>query len=140
VGPPADHARNVLLIIVVPLLIVGGQEGRFLFFYICAVWLFCLNPLLTHWWMKNIFAACYFRLVYLLQLPLLCTLLAAAGPRLMHRDFLLKDRLLPLATVAAVILSFFYSYWTLSIMPRNPKIGLGWKSPQSYQLLPANVD
>ena len=24
-------------------------------------------------------------------------------------------------------------------MPRNPKIGIGWKSPREYQLLPANV-
>jgi hypothetical protein len=140
VGRTGEYIRDLVLMITIPLLVVRGKEGRFLFFYICAVWLFCLNPLLTHWWMRNIFAACYFRLVYLLQLPLLCTLLAAAGPRLMHRDFSLKDRLLPLATVVAVIVSCFYSYWTLSIMPRNPKIGLGWKSPKAYQLLPANVD
>ena len=140
VGTPADHARNVLLIIVVPLLIVGGQEGRFLFFYICAVWLICLNPLLAHWWMKNIFAACYFRLVYLLQLPLLCTLLAAVGARFVQRNSAIKERLLIGAGVAAVILSFFYSCRTLSIMPKNSKLGLGWKSPREYQLLPANID
>lgn len=140
VGRPAEHVRNLVLMIAVPLLIVRGKEGRFLFFYICAVWLFCLNPLLTHWWMKNIFAACYFRLVYLLQLPLLCALLAAVDPRLILRDFSPKDRILPLAAVVGVMLSFFCSYRTLSIMPRNPKLGVGWKSPKAYQLLPANVD
>ena len=140
VGRNAEHVRNLVLMIAVPLLVIRRKEGRFLFFYICAVWLFCLNPLLTHLWMKNIFATCYFRLVYLLQLPLLCTLLAAAGPRLMQRNFSLKDRILPLTSVVAVVLSFFYSYRTLSIAPRNPKLGLGWKSPKAYQLLPANVD
>ena len=58
----------------------------------------------------------------------------------MHGDFPLKNRLLPLATVVAIILSCFYSCRTLSIMPINPKVGLGWKSPKAYQLLPANVD
>ena len=140
VGTTAEHLRNLLLMIVVPLLVVRGKEGRFLFLYICAVWLTCLNPLLTHWWMKNIFAACYFRLVYLLQLPLLCALLTAAGPRLTQRAAPPKTRLLTLAAVAGVVLSFLYSYRTMSIMPRNAKVGLGWKSPRAYQLLPANVD
>jgi hypothetical protein len=140
VGTTAEHIRNLALMIVVPLFVIRGNKGRFLFFYIVAVWLFCLNPLMAHWWMKNIFAACYFRLVYLLQLPLLCTLLAAAGSRFMQRGFSLKDRLLTQASVAAIILSFLYSYRTLSIMPRNPKLGIGWKSPRAYQLLPANVD
>ena len=40
----------------------------------------------------------------------------------------------------AILLSFFYSYQTLSILPRNAKLGIGWKSPSEYQLLPANVD
>ena len=140
VGTTAEHIRNIALMIVVPLLVIGGKQGRFLFGYILAVWLFCLNPLMAHWWMKNIFAACYFRLVYLLPLPLLCTLLPAAGPRLAQRHFSVKNLLLTQAGVLAVILSFFYGYRTLSIMPRNPKVGLGWKSPKAYQLLPANVD
>jgi len=40
----------------------------------------------------------------------------------------------------AIVLSFFYSYRTLSLLPRNAKLGIGWKSPSEYQLLPANVD
>jgi hypothetical protein len=140
VGKHADYLRDLLLIIVVPLIVVRGQQGRFLFFYICAVWLFGLNPLLDHWWMKNIFATCYFRLVYLLQLPLLCTLLAAVGPRLVQRDAALKDRLLTYAALVAVFLSFLYSYKTLSILPKNPQLGIEWKSPKEYQLVPANVD
>ena len=140
VGTSAEHIRNVALMVVVPLLVVRGNKGRFLFFYIFAVCLFCLDPVLAHWWMNNIFAACYFRLVYLLPLPLLCTLLPAAGPLLVQRHFSLKDRLLAQAGLLAVVLSFFYSYRTLSIMPRNPKLGLGWKSPREYQLLPANVE
>ena len=139
VGKTAEHIRNVALMIVVPLLVVRGNKGRFLFFYIFAVWLFCLDPVIAHWWMKNIFATCYFRLVYLLPLPLLCTLLPAAGPLLVQRHLSLKDRLLTQAGLLAVVLSFFYSYRTLSIMPRNAKLGIGWKSPREYQLLPANV-
>jgi hypothetical protein len=139
VGTPAEHIRNVVLMIGVPLLVIRGRQGRFLFLYICAVWLFCLNPLLAHWWMKNIPAACYFRLVYLLQFPLLSTMLAAAGPRLGQASGSLKGRLLTQLGLLAVILSFFYSFRTLSIMPRNPKLGIGWKSPREYQLLPRNV-
>jgi hypothetical protein len=64
IGGPAEYWRDVILMIAVPLLIVRGKNGRFLFFYLSAVWLFFLNPLLTHWWMKHLLAYCYFRLVY----------------------------------------------------------------------------
>jgi len=36
--------------------------------------------------------------------------------------------------------SFLYAYRGLSILPRDPKLGIGWKSPREYQLLPANLD
>ncbi len=140
IGRPAEYVRDVMLMIVVPLLIVKGRSGLFLFFYLCAVWLLCLNPLLAPWWMRNILAYCYFRLVYLLQLPLLCTLLAAAGSRLAQPGSLLKDRLATALVLLAVIVSFVFSYRGLSIMPRDAKLGIGWKSPREYQLLPANTD
>jgi Family of unknown function (DUF6077) len=137
----AEYTRDIVIMIAVPLLIVRGKSGLFLFFYICAVWLLCLNPFLAHFWMKNIIAACYFRLVYLLQLPLLCAMLAAAGPRLAEwPGGSLKDRMVTELALLAIILSFFYSYRVLSIMPRNAKLGIGWKSPKEYQLLPANTD
>jgi hypothetical protein len=139
IGGPAEHVRNTVLVIAVPLLI-RGRNGLFLFFYLCAVWLLCLNPLLAPWWMKNILAYCYFRLVYLLQLPLLCTLLAAAGSRLAQPGSLLKDRLATALVLLAVIVSFVFSYRGLSIMPRDAKLGIDWKSPREYQLLPANTD
>ena len=139
IGGPAEHVRNIVLMIAVPLLI-RGRNGLFLFFYLCAVWLLCLNPLLAPWWMKNILAYTYFRLVYLLQLPLLCALLAAAGSRLWHPGSLLKDRLPTLVAVLAVVGSFVYGYRGVSIMPRDAKLGIGWKSPREYQLLPANID
>src|SRR6266496_247673 len=84
VGGRADYLRDVVLMIAVPLLVVRGRSGLFLFFYLCAVWLFCLNPLLARMWMANILAPTYFRLVYLLQLPLLCTLIASGGPQIMR--------------------------------------------------------
>ena len=91
--------------------------------------------------MKNIFATCYFRLVYLLQLPLLCAMAAAAVPRLAEWSASwLKDRMVAGTVVLAIVLSSFYSYRTLSILPRNPKRGIGWKSPTDYQLLKANTD
>ena len=139
IGGPTEHLRDVVLMIVVPLLIVRGRNGLFLFFYLCAVWLLCLNPLLAPWWMKNIFAYTYFRLIYLLQLPLLCTLVAAAGARLAHLSSPLKDRVITALALSAVIVSFFYTYRGVSILPRDPKLGIGWKSPGERQLLPANV-
>ncbi len=139
IGGPTEHLRDVVLMIVVPLLIVRGRNGLFLFFYLCAVWLLCLNPLLAPWWMKNIFAYTYFRLIYLLQLPLLCTLVAAAGPRLAHVSSPLKNRVITALALSAVIVSFFYTYRRVSILPRDPKLGIGWKSPGERQLLPANV-
>jgi hypothetical protein len=140
IGGPAEYLRDAVIIIAVPLLIVKGRNGLFLFLYLCAVWLLCLNPLLAHWWMKNILASCYFRLVYLLQLPLLCTLLAAAGSRLAYEGSLFKDRLIIALALAAVIASFVYTYQGLSILPRYPKLGIGWKSPKEDQLLPANLE
>jgi hypothetical protein len=72
---------------------------------------------------------------------LLCAMLAAAAPRLTEwRRCSLKDRAMITLALLAVIASFVYSYRTLSIMPRNPKFGIGWKSPSEYQLLPANTD
>ena len=141
VGMRPDHLRNIVLMIAVPLVIVRGKTGLFLFFYLGAVWLFCLNPLLAHRWMENILALSYFRLVYLLQLPLLSALVAAAIPRLAEwPGNSLKDRLLTEAAILFIVVSFFYSYRILSIMPRNPKAGFGWKSPGEYQLVPANTD
>jgi hypothetical protein len=139
IGGPAEYLRDVVLMIVVPLLIIRGTTGLFIFFYLCAVWLFCLNPLLARVWMANILAPTYFRLVYLLQFPLLCALLGAAGPRLTAPRSALKDRLVTMVALSAVIVTFSYSYRGLSIMPRDPKLGIGWKSPTEYQLLPANV-
>jgi len=140
IGGPAEHWRDAILMIAVPLLIVRGKNGHFLFLYLCAVWLLCLNPLLVHWWMKNILASCYFRLVFLLQLPLLCALLAAAGSRLAQPGSFVKDRLSTLLAFFAVFVSFLYAYRGLSIAPRDPKLGIGWKSPSECQLLPANLD
>ncbi len=139
IGARAEHWRDAILMIAVPLLIVRGKNGLFLFLYLCGVWLLCLNPLLAHWWMKNILASCYFRLVYLLQLPLLCAMLAAAGSRLAQPGFL-KDRLLTLVALLAVLVSFLYAYRGLAIVPRDPKLGIGWKRPSECQLLPANLD
>ena len=139
-GGPAEHWRDAILMITVPLLIVRGKNGFFLFLYLCAVWLLCLNPLLAHLWMKNILASCYFRLVYLLQIPLLCAMLAAAGSRLAQPGSFVKDRLATLLALFAVLVSFLCAYRGLSIVPRDSKLGIGWKSPSEFQLLPANLD
>jgi hypothetical protein len=139
VGGAAEYLRDIVLMITVPLLIVRGKLGCFLFFYLCAVWLFCLNPLLANRWMENILALTYFRLVYLLQFPLLCAMLAAAGPRLgKQTGGSLRDRTLLAGALLAVIISFFHSYRALSIMPRSGRAA--WKSPGEYQLLKANTD
>jgi hypothetical protein len=139
IGGPAEYLRCAILMVVVPLLLVRGRAGLFLFFYLCAVWLLCLNPLLAPWWMKNIFAYTYFRLVYLLPLPFLCALIAAAGARLVQRPNA-KERVVTAAALAAIILSFVFSYHGVSILPRDPKLGVAWKSPAECQLLPANID
>jgi uncharacterized protein DUF6077 len=136
-----EYLRDAVIMVAVPLLIVRGKKGLFLFFYVCAVWLLCLNPLLAHLWMKNILAACYFRLVYLLQLPLLCAMLGAAVPGLaaFPRNST-TSRMLTKTALLVVVLSLFYSHRALSVMPRNPKRGVGWKTPSEYQLLPANTE
>lgn len=140
IGSSPDYWRAGFLMIAVPLLIVRGRAGLFVFFYLCAVWLLCLNPLLAPWWMKNIFAYTYFRLFYLLQLPLLCTLVAAAGPRLIHARIFLRDRLLVVLVLLALVVSSCYGYQGISISPKDPTLGVGWKSPKECQLLPANIE
>jgi hypothetical protein len=138
IGGPAEYLRDMILMVVVPLLLVRGRAGLFLFFYLCAVWLLCLNPLLAPWWMKNIFAYTYFRLLYLLPLPFLSALIAAVGPRLMERSSI-KDGTVTGLGLAAIIAGFAYAYRGVSILPRDPKLGVGWKSPKECQLLPANI-
>ncbi|PYI49598.1 MAG: hypothetical protein DMF11_00570 [Verrucomicrobia bacterium] len=139
IGGPAECLRDIILMIGVPLLIVRGRNGLFLFFYLCAVWLLCLNPLLAPWWMKNIFAYTYFRLVYLLPLPLLCALIAAAGPRLARPGSLSRTRLITAFSLLAITVTFAYSFRGVSILPRDPALGIGWKSPTEWQLLPENI-
>src|SRR5437870_7711395 len=139
IGGPAEYLRDVVLMIAVPLLIVRGTTGLFIFLYLCAVWLFCLNPLLARVWMANILAPTYFRLVYLLQFPMLCALVGAAASSLARSHSLLKTRLVTVLALSAVIVTFVYSYRGLSIVPRDAKLGIGWKSPGEYQLLPANL-
>lgn len=139
IGGPAEYLRCVILMVAVPLLLVRGRAGLFLFFYLCAVWLLCLNPLLAPWWMKNIFAYTYFRLVYLLPLPFLCALIAAAVPRLI-RPSDARERAITRAALAAIVLSFVFTYRGVSILSGDPKLGVDWKSPTECQLLPANIE
>jgi hypothetical protein len=140
VGGPAGYVRNIVLMIAVPLLIVREKTGLFLFFYSCAVWLFCLNPLLGPWWMRHIMALCHFRLNYLVPLPLFCALLPAAAPRLLGKQPAGSPghRLLVAGALLAVIISFFYNYRALSITPISEQAG--WKSPFEYQLVKENTD
>jgi hypothetical protein len=140
IGGRAEYLRDVVLMITAPLLIVRGRTGFFLFFYLCAVWLFCLNPLLAHWWMGNILAPTYFRLVYLLQLPLLCTLIAAARPQLAYKGNMITERLTTMFALSAIVVSFFGSYHGISILPKDARLGIAWKAPGECQLLPANLD
>src|SRR5262249_13873853 len=74
-----------------------------------------------------------------LPLPFICALIAAAGPRLMQTSNA-RDRAVTGAALAAIIISFVFTYRGVSILPRDPKLGVGWKSPMEYQLLPANID
>jgi hypothetical protein len=139
VGGRTEYLRDVVLMIAVPLLVLRGRTGLFLFFYLCAVWLFCLNPLLARMWMANILAPTYFRLVYLLQLPLLCTLIAGAGSQLAQKGRVMNARAQTVLALWAIIVAFVGSYHGLSILPRNSQLGIDWKSPREYELLPANI-
>ena len=136
----AEYLRDVVPMIAVPLIIVRGRSGLFLFLYLCAVWLFCLNPLLARVWIENILAPTYFRLVYLLQLPLLCTLIAGAGSQLAQKSSVINARAQTMLALSAIVVAFVGSYHGLSILPRDARQGVGWKSPREYQLLPANLD
>ena len=140
VGGPAGYVRNIVLMISVPLVVVRGKTGLFLFFYTCAIWLFCLNPLLGPWWMRHIMALCHFRLNYLVPLTLFCAMLPVAAPRLLGRvqRAPLGDRLLVTGALLAVVVSFFYSYRALSFMPICPQAA--WKTPFEYQLVKENTD
>jgi hypothetical protein len=140
VGGPAGYVRNIVLMIAVPLIIVRGKTGRFVLFYTCAVWLFCLNPLLGPWWMRHIMALCHFRLNYLVPLPLLCALLPAAAPRLLQKQHSDSrgDRLFIAAALLGVIISVAYNDHALSITPISEQAG--WKSPLEYQLVKDNTD
>jgi len=140
IGGRAEYFRDGVLMIAVPLLIVRGRTGFFLFFYLCAVWLFCLNPLLARMWMANILAPTYFRLVFLLQLPLLCALIAAARPQLAHKGNVITERLTTVFALSAILVSFVGSYHGISIFPKDARLGIAWKSPGECQLLPANLD
>jgi hypothetical protein len=140
VGGRAEYLRDVVLMIAVPLLVVRGRSGFFLFFYLCAVWLFCLNPLLARMWMANILAPTYFRLVYLLQLPLLCTLIGGAGSQLAQKGRVMNARAQTVLALSAIVVAFVGSYHGLSVLPRDASLGIGWKSPMEYQLLPSNID
>jgi hypothetical protein len=140
VGGPAQYVRNIVLMIAVPLVVIRRKTGLFLFCYICAVWLLCLNPLLAPLWMRNIMALCHFRLNYLVPLSLLCALLPAAAPRLLGKQLsnAREDRLLIAGALLAVIISFFYGYRALSITPISEQAG--WKSPLEYQLVKENTE
>jgi hypothetical protein len=140
VGGPAGYVRNIVLMIAVPLIIVRGKTGLFLFFYACAVWLFCLNPLLGPWWMRHIMALCHFRLNYLVPLPLFCALLPAAAPSLSRKraSDCRGDRLLVAGALLAVIITFVFDFHALSIIPISEQAG--WKSPLEYQLVKENTE
>ena len=136
IGGPAEYLRCVILMVAVPLLLVRGRAGLFLFFYLCAVWLLCLNPLLALCSESTWELSC---LVYLLPLPFLCALIAAAVPRLI-RPSDARERAITRAALAAIVLSFVFTYRGVSILSGDPKLGVDWKSPTECQLLPANIE
>ena len=43
------------------------------------------------------------------------------------------------AAVLAILVSFLFTWHGISILPKNENLGISWKSPREYQLLPANV-
>ena len=90
--------------------------------------------------MVNILAPTYFRLVYLLQLPLLAALTATVGSRLEPKTTSTNARIQTALALSAIVVVFVGSYRGLSVLPRDARLGIGWKSPREYQLLPANVD
>jgi len=140
VGGAPGYIRNILLMIVVPLIVVRRRAGLFLFVYTCAVWLLALNPLLSSWWMRHIMALCHFRLNYLIPLPLLCALLPAVAPGLLRKQPAgsMGNRLVLAGALVAMVISFVYSYGALSIAPISEEAA--WKSPSEYQLVKANTD
>src|SRR5437667_1194562 len=91
-------------------------------------------------WMANILAPTYFRLVYLLQLPLLCTLIAGAGSQLAQKGRVINARAHTVLALSSTVVAFVGSYHGLSVLPRYARQGIGWKSPRECQLLPANLD
>jgi hypothetical protein len=139
VGHGPQHLRNVALMLLIPAPIIGGRKGLFFLVYVGLVWLLCLNPLLAHRWMKNIFAVCYFRLNYLLPLPLLCAMVATVVRKWISTPSrFLPERVLPGIAIGAVISVLFYSSRSLVILPRSEQ--LGWKSPLDLQLQRPNVE
>src|SRR5262249_15339313 len=41
---------------------------------------------------------------------------------------------------SAIVVSFVGSYHGISILPKDARLGIGWKAPGECQLLPANLD
>ena len=140
VGGPSEYVRNIVLMVAVPLVVVRYKTGLFLFFYICGVWLFCLNPLLSPWWMRHIMGLCHHRLNYLVPLPVLCAMLPAAALRLLGKqpDSSLGGRALVGGALLAIIISFLFSYRALSVTPISEQAG--WKSPLECQLVKENME
>ncbi len=129
--------RDIVLILAVPCLIVGRKRGRFLILYAGLIFLLCLNPLLAHFWMKNITAACYFRLVYLMPLPLLIVFLPVAFWRDPERSRKNLGFVSGIIGVAAIVVSTAFSFRSLTVSPGSQT--LRWKSPLDYQILPDNI-
>ncbi len=56
----------------------------------------------------------------------------AAGPlRSQRDDGSLTNRTLTVVALLAIIVSFVHSYRGVSILPRDAKLGIGWKSPKN---------
>ena len=85
-------------------------------------------------------ALCYFRLNYLVPLPLLCAMLPAADPRLFGKRAAIPVgiRRLLAGALLAIVVSFFCTYRALSITPISPQAA--WKTPFEYQLVKENTD
>jgi hypothetical protein len=132
VGQGPQHLRNVVLMLLVPALVIGGRRGMFFLAYISLVWLLCLNPFLAHGWMKNIFAVCYFRLNYLVPLPLLCAMIPdTAWKRSPVPSRLLGNRMVLAVGVGAIVAVILFSSPSLMILPRPGQFE--WKSPSDLQ-------
>ncbi|MEM8805747.1 MAG: DUF6077 domain-containing protein [Cyanobacteria bacterium P01_G01_bin.38] len=140
IGDTETLVRNVLILLILPLMGLSQLNSRFLVGLSIVLSLMFVNPLLGPVWLSLIKPGAYWRLAYLFPLPLCAGLIVSPNiwRKIKHRAWL---RGLRIGMATMIGLSFVQAYQLPALPHKDPPKAdpIYWKMPGEYKLVKSDL-